>query len=310
MSFTTTQIGSWKMNEHSHVIHMRGDEVATLAGFLPVWRALFPWQNNLAERYFGVPSTVIRFDYVMRDGKPQVYEIEERPAGLGVSSILNPGFLTRLLPYVREQEKEVNAPWAIFVSSLRDGSSDDDVFAKAANIPIYRGPVSEQQLASHAWYVRAKRHERDVAAQFTLRSLSSIAHEGDKSYGVGLGFWGKINSSFVPDFSVPFAVKPASGSRFEEVLLFNPSKKDGAGFATKTKILEAIRSGRVQFMQPFHPPEEASHLGDEYRLIRRAYFVWSPKEKRYVSLGGLWMATPTSRVHGTRDAVSGVLQTA
>lgn len=308
--FFTTKVGPWEMRQSDHVIRMGEDEVENLAGFLPVWRTLFPQQDNLAERCFSVPSTVIRFDYAVHEGSPRVYEIEERPAGLGVTSILHQGFLHRLLPYLREQEDAVGATWAIFVSSMRDGSSDDDIFADAADIPIYRGPVSEQQLANHAWYVRAQRCETNVAAQFTSRSLSSITHEGHKSYGVGLGFWKRIDPSFEPDFTVPFAVKPSSGSRFEEVLLFNPSKKDGAGFATRTKILGAIREGRVHFIQPFHPPEEASHLGEEYRLIRRAYFVWSPREGRYISLGGMWMATPTSRVHGTRDAVSGVLQTA
>ena len=117
-----------------------------------------------------------------------------------------------------------------------------------------------------------------------------------------------IEKDFEPDFGQSFAVKPQAGSRFEQVLLWRPGH--GAGFATKTKITNAIREGKVHYLQPFHPPEKAAFLSNEYDLIRRAYFAWSPAANEYVSVGGVWMATPTARVHGTSAAVSGILLTA
>ncbi len=310
MLIQKTKVGPWEVNTHSHPIQMSEVETDMLSQHLRRWRICFPRSNNLAELAFDVPSVLVRFDYVMKDGVPHKYEIEERPAGIGATAAIHSDFLPRLMPVIREQEDLLGMPWSIYISDLRDGSSDDDVFAERAGIRVFRGRVPVEVVRTRAWYVRANRNEHGVADLFTWRSLSSIEHEGNKSYGKPMGMWESIHADYEPDFGTAFAVKPSSGSRFEEVLLWNPDKKRGAGFATKTKILDAIRAGKVRYLQPYHAPEEATFLGPEFNLIRRAYFAWSPKKRDYVSVGGCWMATPTARVHGTRDAVSGVLLTA
>jgi hypothetical protein len=309
MFFQKTTLGPWEVNTSAEVVQMGGQEVQTLQGFLRPWAACFPKSQNLAEAHFGTPSSLLRFDYVCdpTTGLVRVYEIEERPAGLGLTSQIHPDFLDRLLPIITEQEEVLGRLFAIYVSEKRDGTSDDEVFAKNSGITLFRGEVDAYTLQRHAWYVRASREEEGIASVFTPHSLSTIANEGNKSYGQTLGFWKKVHTTCEPDFSEAFALKPASGSRFEEVLLWHPERKRESGFATRTKIMESIRAGRVSFLQKYVPPERPSFLDERFQMIRRAYFVWSPVHEQYVSLGGVWVATPSARVHGTREAVSGVL---
>ncbi|MBP6888130.1 MAG: hypothetical protein KBC21_00355 [Candidatus Pacebacteria bacterium] len=288
---------------------MSDAEVRKLQELLLNWKDVFPISGNLAELHFGVPSSLIRFDYVMKDGSPYVYEVEERPAGLGVTSVIHPTFAQSVIHFFKEKEGFLDRKVAIYISPGRDGTSDDDVFSAITGVPVFRGEKEEETVARYAWYVRSHRHEDDVSNTFTSHAISTLRHEGDKRYGVPLGLWKELSKENEIDFSLPFAVKPKTGSRFEGVLLYHPDKKMGAGFATKTKVLDAVSSGKVHFIQPYARGEEALFLGQEYHLMRRAYFVFSPEAKRYVSLGGLWLATPTARVHGTKEAVTGVLLT-
>ncbi len=311
MFIQKTKIGPWEVNTSQESIHMTNCEVESLHYFIPTWRKCFPRSGNLAEKHFDTPSAIIRFDYVVTSqGMVHVYEIEERPAGLGVTSSIHPRFLEAVLPLIKEQEEAIGLPWSLYVSEAREGSSDDEVFSQNSGVRLFRGNVPSEVVNSRAWYVRANRNEEYVAKHFTSNSLSTIVHEGNKSYGTSLGLWEEMAETYEPDFTVPFAVKPGSGSRFEEVLIFHPNKKLGAGFATRTKVLDAIRRGKVKFIQAYGHPETIPFLDEKYRLIRRAYFAWSPKKSDYVSLGGLWVAAPSVRVHGTRDAISGVLFTA
>jgi hypothetical protein len=286
---------------------MSGDEVFALKKILASWAMVFPKSGNLAERYFNVPSSLVRFDYVMHDGVPCIYEVEERPAGLGVTSSIHPTFAGDIRRLFKKKEEVLQREIALYISPGRDGSSDDDVFSLKTGIPVVRGPVAASELQRNAWYVRSGRREEDVSQLFTEHSISTLRHEGDKSYGLHLGLWKEIGGPGDLDFSLPFVVKPRAGSRFEGVLLYHPDKKMGQGFATRTKVTDAVASGDVHFIQAYQRGEEAPFLGSKYHLIRRAYFVYSHELRDYVSLGGLWMATPTARVHGTSQAVSGVI---
>lgn len=308
MLITKTKVGPWEFNTSNQPLHMTSEETRILEIYLRNWQPCFPESGNLSELHFGVKSALVRFDYVVEHGLVHVYELEERPAGIGVTCMLRPDFLLLLKKYLKEQEEALSARFALYISESRKNSSDDHIFSEISGFPIFEGYVDETTLSQCAWYVRAFRHEHDVDTRFNARSLSTIRHEGNKSYGVPLGLWTEFGAGWEPDWSQAFVVKPKKGSRFEQVLLWHPDSKElGAGFATRTKVTTAIREGKVSFRQPYHAPEEISVGNGRFRRIRRAYFVWSPAEKRYMSLGGMWMATPTARVHGTKDSVSGVL---
>ncbi len=298
-------VGPWEFNISDKSLTMGRSETSILEIYLRTWQYCFPGTYNFAEHHFGVKSSIVRFDYVVEHGRPLVYEIEERPAGLGVTCILRPDFMEQVKKYLREQEEASGAPFALFISEARKNSSDDALFTDMIGARLFEGEVDDRTLLEFAWYVRASRDEYDVDERFNSRSLSSIRYEGSKRYGARMGLWTEFGREWEPDWSEPFVVKPASGSRFEQVLLWHP--KPGAGFATRTKVTTAIREGRVCYRQEFHAPEHVDVSGKNFSRIRRAYFIWSPLERTYACLGGIWVATPTARVHGTRDSICGPL---
>lgn len=299
-------VGPWETNLCEAEVRMARDEETALVRLLEKWNDVFPCSHNLAERAFGLKSAIVRFDYVFRDGCVYVYEIEERPAGLGHTALIHPTFLRALRVRVDDIEDALGRRFAIYMSPLRDGTSDDDVISGLLHRPIFRR-LDEKGANMFAWYVRAMRHEEGIDRMLGRNSLSTIRTEGCKSYGVSLGWWEEVLPDFTPDWNEGFVMKPRAGSRFEEVLLWHPDKSLGSGFATKSKILNSIQEGRVRYAQPFIPPETVLLEGKVMRSMRRAFFVWSPSNDRYESLGGTWVATTGHRIHGTRDAIWGSL---
>jgi hypothetical protein len=112
-------------------------------------------------------------------------------------------------------------------------------------------------------------------------------------------WWGKI-------FESSFALKYKQGSRFDGVLIWTTNKKKGS--VTKTKIQEAIERGDGAYIQPYHSHEEGHHfLPESYNLFRRVYLVFDPETTRYKTVGGVYMAVPDVRGHGTKSAITGAL---
>jgi hypothetical protein len=250
--------------------------------------ALFRW---------GVPSVLVRIDSAVTEGRLGIYEIEERPAGLGIACFVNPEFKVRFHSWLKSYEWNM----AVVISHRR-ANHDDWVWTSEFGVPLFNGKSCPPVPENNALLVRAEPEEEEYWP-FASRALFPIRLKGWKGYGLRLALWEPIpeDLNLLP-WDEGFALKPYQGSKMRDVLLWHPSK--APGIATRTKVENMIKSGRVAYWQRWIPPEQHSFIPTNYYLIRRIYFAYSP-DQGWIYLGGLWNARPNLRIHGASDAVFG-----
>lgn len=308
-------LGPWKLIKVNHGLTMEAGEQQELGERLAEWVDVFPRNpSNLIQREEGVPSTLIRFDYTQTPGiGPQIYEVEERPAGIGITLTLNSKFRDGLVRSVEFWQQRFDRSLAICVSNERDGTSDDAIWAVALlrePIAIFTGVPDPKLVDRYIWWPRVTRTECDYF-HLTPHSLSTIELEGNKRYGVEMGLWHPIRRPADIPLRTGCALKPAAGSRAEDIKLVGGKAREGSGFISVSRALREIEKGMFAYWQPLHEAERAdrhSWLRPDYHLIRRVYFAYcatATSSARYRCLGGCWMATPNARVHGTTQTLTG-----
>ncbi len=313
----TFTLGAWTLTKVNQPLLMDRVEQVELSERLSEWVAVFPkTPANLTQQEEGVPSALVRFDYTytprLRIG-PQIYEIEERPAGMGIAAVLNGKFRDGFVRSVEFWQKRFKKELAVCISDERAGTSDDEFWAATLlrqPIRVCKGVPPPEDLCRYIWWPRTSRHESAYYG-LTPHSLSTNELEGDKSYGVSMGLWHHIGRPSDISFRGGCALKPKAGSRFENIQLVGPGAQHAKGCISIQRALREIGEGKFAYWQPYHEPERtAQHpwLLPDYHLIRRVYFAYSAPSvgaPRYLCLGGCWMATPTARVHGTTETLTG-----
>jgi len=295
------QIGPWSVSAATHLLTLSAGEIRQLESLASTWRKVFIAGGNYLETNHSAPSLVIRVDYTLQEGIVCPYEVEERPAGFGVLEALAPE------PYGEIKSAFTSLGVGILVSKKREALGSDDFYQ--SGIPVWReGEESKASLL----YARV---HRDEEAFFGLlgQSVSTIDREGCKAYGSVMNLWSPVPEYSLRDslwwaklFEKSFALKYKQGSRFDGVLIWTTEKKRGS--VTKTKIHEAIERGEGAYIQPYHPHEEGyDFLPEGYGLFRRVYLVFDPKTQIYKTVGGVYMAVPDVRGHGTKSAITGAL---
>lgn len=298
------QIGRWLVQTSDVAIAMSTEESRHLSALAGRWVGAFPRDpETLAWSALGVPSAIIRFDYVLGpDGLPRVFEVEDRPAGLGINSALCPGFAGRLRRSLDGVRAALGRPLEIAVTAARRETCDDAILPEVAPGAFDAVRVGEAPSPEAALYVRCALGEAGLE-EFERRSVSTVSREGDKSYGVALGLWEEVGENPSLDYSRPFVLKPPRGCWSKDVLIYHPSKR-GGGFETRNRLARAVGSREARYAQEYHEPEPSPD-GDGLRMIRRALFAWDPSARRYEPLGGTWNARPNVKIHGASDTVTG-----
>lgn len=304
-------IGSWKVRTLAEPVFVLPQEKQILETYAKKWTQIFnPEHSNWFRNEFGAPSCIIRFDYVVDIlGVPHIFEIEDRPAGLEISAQVEKNSFQLFTNELRNYSEYASKPIGICISEGRMFNSDDFFWApRFKDQSGFRVVVGEipRNPENNLWLVRSLRNEEKYYS-LSPYSLSTIAHEGDKSYGVSLGMW--TNASMEVDWNKELVFKPGSGCRCENVHLWSPnrSKKDG-GFSTRSKIIKAIENKDVQYVQNYYQPEKAHFLPENYSMIRRNYAVFSLVTRQYEIVGGQWEARPNcQKIHGASDSICGPL---
>lgn len=303
----SVSFGPWKLQIHQQALQLEEFEKRELSALALRWAAIFPIDPlTLAQAAFGVPSVLIRFDYVVSEGRVCVYEIEDRPAFVSIGSLLNPEMHAKTQRCIDRFRQHLNRPIFTFVSPSRFANSDDILHGEFDQ-RIFDGVTGD--LASipkdAALIVRSERSEAEYW-HLESRSLSTVSQEGWKGYGISLGLWKRINEGPL-DFANAFVLKPEFGCRSEGVYLYHPDRKSKGkyGFSTRTAVQNAVDEGRARYIQPYAEPEHHEFLGRENCLIRRVYFGFDPTCGQYECLGGVYMARPCVKVHGATDTITG-----
>jgi len=234
------------------------------------------------------------------DGSYGIYEVEERPAGIGVAMEISPTFNRRMCDLFRAWKK-VYGKMAIVVSAERS-AGDDELLREYLGVKIWKG--LPPAIDGFLYFVRAEPHEVEYH-QLGARSVTTLRTKGDKRYGVPLGLWRLIPDN--PDDNLPwqkgFALKPKQGSKMRNVYLWHPSRPSGT--ETKGKLKKVIQDKKVHYLQDWVSPETPEFLPEGYFLIRRVFWGWHPEKEQWTCLGGLWNARPNVRLHGATDAIFG-----
>jgi hypothetical protein len=309
-SIQTFAIGNWQIKALPHSIRLSYQERTQMEQMAAIWAKKFTQDHsNWMTEKFGVPSCIIRFDYVYKDGKIQVFEIEDRPNGLEVCALLNENSFNFFKDSLRQYALHAGKPLAICVSPSRMDNTDDLHWAKRINnCAIFTNNEMPNRPEDHLWFVRSSRTEREYYS-LSPHALSTIEHEGDKSYGVGMKLWRELddNGELSIKWNEPFVLKPASGCRCENLHMYHPKKPSG-GFSTRSKIEQAILSREVRYLQDYHGPELPDFLPAGYSLIRRCFLTYDIISGSYRVIGGVWQSRPKShKIHGASDSVSGSL---
>ncbi len=202
----------------------------------------------------GIPSPVIRIDISPKilnsDIPPEkgIYEIEMRPAGLGIVLTLLPG-----------RKKEWQEIFLSFncrgIIHIESSIKDDEIAATMLGLPFYR--QIPQDFRPPFW-VRTNCRVGPMTELLERVSLVPICSDGNKSDLVYLGLAKLIRDEKDIEWKIPFVVKPLIGARMEGVEIYVPGSgsKDLPGVSTKSRIERTIMNNRSIILQEFIPPHE------------------------------------------------------
>ena len=306
------QFGPWSILRHNTSLVMDSNEINGLIDFACRWQnsaqdSFVEVEQTYLQKNFGLSGVVIRLDYIVRDDKIRVYEIEERPA-LAVGMWINPDVRSGVVDIFSELEQYSGKRLKVLVSNLRKENTDDWMLPEITDsrISVEHYETLPCSCERTLYFVRSHRSE-DSYWSLADRAISTIKSEGTKSYGLNMGLWSKVNNVSELDFSKEFALKPLAGSRCEEILFWSPGKTL-RGRSTRTKVENFFEKNSLGgYVQELIMPESADFLPEDYRLLRRSYLSYSPLTLTWKVLGGVWIGTDNIKIHGTRDSFSGVI---
>lgn len=287
----------WKFEQSLKQEVLPRKAVEQADNFLKQWIKVFPKEKTWVQKNYKIPSFIVRFDCIFQNDLLLVYEIEERPAGIGIASCLNRDFESKLC-FLKKKWPEFKS----VVSSKRK-ESDDFLW-----IPLIE--IEEAKKENCLLLIRAEPEENNFHI-FQNRSISSLINKGDKSYGEKMNFWKMVDCH---DFDkLPweqgFCLKPKQGSKCRGVHVWNPKLKNKrVGVSTKSQIKKALNYYQEMYVQKYISPLIEPWHGRNLYKTYRIYFGYNPIIKKFECLEGIWLARPNLRIHGASDAVIGPIK--
>lgn len=284
-------VGNWT-TEYSHkklilpkTVQEEGEKI------LEKWTTCFPKENTWVQNNFGVPSLLVRFDhYISEDCHMRVCEIEEEPAGTGFAKKINQQFEEILDSLLKEWPY-----FSLIVAPNWDGN-DDTLWIKEISIETWRPP---QLVWVKSFPCDAQYHHLESF------SVTSLKRKWDKSYGEKMMLWKPVSAEAID--SLPwdegFVLKPLVGCRSKGLEIWDIEKRTGS--STKARIKRTLDGQRKMYLQEFIPPNTDKEI-DGYILYRTS-FGFSPSNRKWKCLGGVWIARKNIRIHGSPDSLWGPL---
>lgn len=284
---SVVRVGQWDVNCSKQVRVFSAEAAAQAIGLLAKWQGAFAKEQTWVQGKLGIPSLIVRLDCIVRDGKLVVYEVEERPAGVGISSIVNPEFGAEFVKVASTWE-----PFSVVVSPLRR-ATDDSLWQK--QLP-WDGHDSGLVL------VRAEPEENAFHIH-EPNSVSSLKRKGDKGYGETLGLWRKVKFPDELNWSESFVLKPLQGSKLKDLEIWDPERRPGS---SRREVVEKTLATSPQgmFCQKLFAPMDSGIPRFPW-MIFRVFFGFDRARNEWRALGGNWNARHNLRIHGASDAIFG-----
>jgi hypothetical protein len=283
------------------------------------WATVFPKENTLAWRRYGVPSLITRLDFTLTTDdqenlKNGIYEIEDSPAGIGIATLIVEGFGKKL--------QELGWNKTIVLLPNREKGGDDFLWTKTIEIRDEE-ELSQIKLPEDCWI--APRFE-NLPLELIWRSIWPVKYRKDKRYLEKMRLaekWDgktpleKIVNEYankLKEEGIVFLGSPGSKAQRIAILPFRGATKEaikwlGKGGGIGIWSLESIK-GRIErerwdsvYIRPFIWPMEVIVNDDRMYGILRLYFGYSTKKREWVSLGGFLNTRPSLLIHGASDAL-------
>lgn len=290
---STTRLGLWEINTLNRERVLPEGIQRQAVEIVNRWTGVFPKEPTWIQENFGIPSLIVRIDGVDRDGELGVYEVEERPAGIGHTALINPKFASKL-----EELRKTWPDFDVVISPLRD-PADDKLWNPVADLSLSKGLV----------YVRAEPEEEEFHV-LQNRSVSTITTEGDKSYGVPLGLWSFVNNPDQLPTHQSFVLKPLQGSKGRNVIIHDLKRKAPPGNSKMKNVIKMLETQIEErggmYMQTLILPME-SGISTHPFMIYRFFLGFDFAKSQWISLGGTYFARNNLKIHGASDSLSGPL---
>lgn len=312
----TRQIGSWEVNEClGTALSFSAELIEQALTWIDRWVQHYPWEPSFAWEHYGVPSVIVRLDCTVRaSGSLFIYEIEDRPSGVGQTAELNPDFRQRLLALM-----ETWPPFVLVAPTTRR-ENDDARWPGTSRLTF-------DEVEETAGCV-ILREDPDEAFPMTLvaRSLSTVLFEGSKSYGTKLGWWRQVDEyavrALIDQGESAFVLKPNDGMHFHDgerwrkaIVIYHrgsrrhrpPGSSSASQVQRRFEYLDTMYLQRYVAPQQLVVDQDVDHWlgGKALHWIYRIYFGFNPATHHWVPLGGFWEARPEVIVNGASNSVSG-----
>jgi len=293
----------WRVNVSDEERLLPERAAGEVLRFLEAWCQAFKWEPSWARTNFGVPTLFARADMTVGpNGEALIYEIEDKPAGMGFTPEINRDFARRFAA--------VRATWpefSVVQSPKRKRAVDDHMWMPEIGF-------EEAFRTDGLLLVRGEPNEDELLRELVPRSVSTVTTNWDKVYGAKLGMWNEVRHEAVLSgqdlpWDKGFCLKPLRTSGAQDVHIWNPRDKKGG--STRSQIMRALERQGAMYLQPFMAPMTWQIEGRPHFGIYRVFFGFNTVSKRWVPLGGLWMARHgTMRIHGASDTVTGAVTVA
>lgn len=296
MTLQKKQIGKWEFLVSEHEERFPKWAANDALRIINDWKKVFPQENTAVFNKFGVPSLIIRLDCMLNrnERKLEICEIEERPAAIGISTIVNPEF-KMLLGLLKNKWPEIK----VIVSPKRE-TTDDNLWSEISN------SNGDEKLV----LVRADPDEEEFH-HLQNKSISTIKNKGNKSYGVPIGLWKEISVADLNDlpWNKNFVLKPLIGSKCKDVTIFLVKRdRKIRGGSTRSHVEDAIRKNGIMYLQQYIAPMKCPAPGlEENNMLYRFFFGYNPEAREYIPLNGVWNARKNYKLQGAPDTIWGAL---
>ncbi|MFZ2125734.1 MAG: hypothetical protein WA087_04370 [Candidatus Saccharimonadales bacterium] len=288
-NLTSMFIGQkWEVRVSDEDIQLPGWIAEAGKRALSRWQHVFPKERSWIQNEFGIPSFIVRVEGVPVGDRFHFFEIEERPAGVGITAMHsqpfaeNLGKLTKIWPAFK-----------VLVSDARQGAGDDYLWREIV--------TPEKVQDSDLLIIRAEPEETEFH-RFMNRSVSSLVEKGNKIYGEKFGWWKTVSDESELPWGSPFVIKPCQGSKARGLEIWDPIKKR-QGCSTKSRIIRTLSKAGKMYCQPLADP--IAH--EDGMMFYRIFYGFDPCFGEWVCLGGCYNVRPNLRIHGASDAFFGAL---
>lgn len=290
--------------------HTAQIEEEIMAGLL----AFGALEQTLVMRKIGLPTLIARADCTVdpKTGRIHLYEAEERPAGMGVVDMIGQRVTGCKLGAHILSHLEHTLGTVPVVKRHPEAKINDD----ALLLPVEMFTPNKLKTRPHQPILVRAEPEHMTShphlASATDMAIAPIIEKGKRQYRVTTGHANVVTSPAALPENRSIVLKTLQGSKAKGVLIAL-SKADAAKHGSRDSVTHGKATAMIEregavLMERFVPgiPVEMQNVKIGHMILRVFCLIDSDQA---IAIGGAYLARPGHLVHGSYDAVSGLIVT-